>query len=162
MQQTNQPRVAAPTPSLHKVPRTVWVLGFVSLLMDVSSELIHSLLPLFLVTTLGATALEVGVIEGLATSTALIIKVFSGVLSDYLGKRKGLALFGYGLAALTKPFFALETNIDTILAARLVDRIGKWIRGATRDALVADATPAAARGTAFGLRPRRDGTRDMQ
>src|SRR3546814_13062346 len=95
MQQTNQPRVAAPTPSLHTVPRTVWVLGFVSLLMDVSSALIHSLLPLFLVTTLGATALDVGVIDGLATSTAPIIKLFSGVLSDYLVKPKGLELFGY-------------------------------------------------------------------
>src|SRR3546814_15975586 len=133
MQQTNQPRVAAPTPSLHKVPRTVWVLGFVSLLMDVSSELIHSLLPLFLVTTLGATALEVGVIEGLATSTALIIKVFPGVLSDYLGKRKGLALFGYGLAALHKPFFALATTLHPLLAARLVDRLGKETPGASRE-----------------------------
>jgi MFS family permease len=139
----------------------VWVLGFVSLLMDVSSELIHSLLPLFLVTTLGATALEVGVIEGLATSTALIIKVFSGVLSDYLGKRKGLALLGYGLGALTKPFFALATTIDTVLAARLVDRIGKGIRGAPRDALVADSTPIEARGAAFGLRHALDATGAM-
>jgi len=161
MRQTDQPLVAAPTPPLRTVPRTVWVLGFVSLLMDVSSELIHSLLPLFLVTTLGATALEVGVIEGLATSTALIIKVFSGVLSDYLGKRKGLALLGYGLAALTKPFFALATTIDTVLAARLVDRIGKGIRGAPRDALVADATPADARGAAFGLRHALDATGAM-
>lgn len=152
MRQTKQLGSANTLSSLRKVPRSVWVLGFVSLLMDTSSELIHSLLPLFLVTTLGATALEVGVIEGLATSTALIIKVFSGVLSDYLGKRKGLALFGYGLAALTKPFFALATTIDTILAARLVDRIGKGIRGAPRDALVADVTPTEVRGAAFGLR----------
>jgi len=156
-----QPRLANTTSSLRKVPRTVWVLGFVSLLMDVSSELIHSLLPLFLVTTLGASALEVGVIEGIATSTALIMKVFSGALSDYLGKRKGLALFGYGLAALTKPFFALATTIDAVLAARLVDRIGKGVRGAPRDALIADVTPSDARGAAFGLRHALDATGAM-
>lgn len=134
------------------IPRGVWVLGFVSLLMDVSSELIHSLLPLFMVTTLGATALEVGWVEGLAESTALIVKIFSGVLSDYLGKRKGLAVFGYALAALTKPLFALAPTIGVVLGARLLDRVGKGIRGAPRDALVADLTPPEIRGAAFGLR----------
>lgn len=136
----------------NRIPSGVWVLGFVSLLMDVSSEMIHSLLPLFMVNSLGASTLTVGVIEGLAESTALMVKVFSGVLSDYLGKRKGLALFGYTLGALTKPCFALATGIGTVLAARLLDRIGKGVRGAPRDALVADITPAHLRGAAFGLR----------
>ena len=90
------------TPGL-KVPPGVWVLGFVSLLMDISSEMIHSLLPLFMVTTLGASALTVGAIEGLAESTALIVKVFSGALSDYLGKRKTLAVIGYAMGVLAKP-----------------------------------------------------------
>jgi len=130
----------------------VWVLGFVSLLMDVSSEMIHSLLPLFMVTMLGTSVLAVGLIEGLAESTALIVKVFSGVLSDYLGKRKGLALFGYALGALTKPLFALASGAGMVLAARFLDRVGKGIRGAPRDALVADITPPEIRGAAFGLR----------
>lgn len=138
--------------SLKIIPRGVWVLGFVSLLMDVSSELIHSLLPMFMVTILGATALEVGWIEGLAESTALIVKMFSGALSDYLGRRKGLAVFGYALAALTKPLFALAPTLGVVLAARLLDRVGKGVRGAPRDALVADLTPPAIRGAAFGLR----------
>lgn len=120
--------------------------------MDISSEMIHSLLPLFMVGTLGASALMVGVIEGLAESTALIIKVFSGALSDYLGKRKGLALFGYALGALTKPLFAIAPVTDIVLSARLLDRVGKGIRGAPRDALVADIAPAEVRGAAFGLR----------
>jgi MFS family permease len=134
------------------IPSGVWVLGFVSLLMDVSSEMIHSLLPLFMVTTLGASALAVGLVEGLAEATALIVKVFSGVLSDYLGKRKGLALFGYALGALTKPLFALATTLSVVLGARLLDRVGKGVRGAPRDALVADITPSNLRGAAFGLR----------
>ncbi|HEX7387228.1 MAG TPA: MFS transporter [Castellaniella sp.] len=134
------------------IPRGVWVLGFVSLLMDVSSELIHSLLPMFMVTVLGATALEVGWIEGIAESTALIMKVFSGALSDYIGKRKGLAVFGYGLATLTKPLFALAPTLGVVFTARLLDRVGKGIRGAPRDALVADLTPPEIRGAAFGLR----------
>lgn len=137
---------------LSQIPSSIWVLGFVSLLMDISSEMIHSLLPLFMVTTLGASAFAVGMIEGLAESTALIIKVFSGVLSDYLGKRKGLALFGYALGALTKPLFALAPTIGFVLTARLLDRVGKGIRGAPRDALVADIAPAHLRGAAFGLR----------
>lgn len=138
--------------SLSQIPRGVWVLGFVSLFMDVSSEMIHSLLPLFMVTTLGASAFAVGLLEGLAESTALIVKVFSGVLSDFLGKRKALALFGYALGALTKPLFAVASNIDVVLTARLLDRVGKGVRGAPRDALVADITPPAIRGAAFGLR----------
>jgi len=135
-----------------RIPTGVWVLGFVSMLMDISSEMIHSLLPLFMVTTLGASALVVGLIEGLAEATALIVKVFSGALSDYLGKRKGLALFGYALGALTKPLFALAPSVGVVLGARLLDRIGKGIRGAPRDALVADITPEGLRGAAFGLR----------
>ncbi|MDD5276156.1 MAG: MFS transporter [Methylovulum sp.] len=136
----------------NRIPSGVWVLGFVSLLMDVSSEMIHSLLPLFMVNVLGASTLTVGFIEGLAESTALIVKVFSGVLSDYLGKRKGLALFGYALGALTKPCFALAASTGAVLAARLLDRVGKGVRGAPRDALVADITPPHLRGAAFGLR----------
>ena len=134
------------------IPSGVWALGFVSLLMDVSSEMIHSLLPLFLVDTLGASAFMVGIIEGLAESTALIVKIFSGALSDYLGRRKGLALFGYALGALTKPLFAMASVPGWVLTARLLDRVGKGIRGAPRDALVADMTPPEIRGAAFGLR----------
>ncbi len=137
---------------LMKIPAGVWVLGFVSLLMDVSSEMIHSLLPLFMVSVLGASALTVGVIEGIAESTALLVKVFSGVFSDYLGRRKVLALFGYALGALTKPMFALATGVGMVLTARFMDRVGKGVRGAPRDALVADITPVAIRGAAFGLR----------
>ena len=122
------------------------------MLMDISSEMIHSLLPMFMVGTLGVSAFTVGIIEGLAESTALIVKVFSGALSDYLGKRKGLALFGYALGALTKPLFAIASGSGLIIAARLIDRVGKGIRGAPRDALVADLAPPEARGAAFGLR----------
>ena len=134
------------------MPRGVWVLGFVSLLMDVSSEMIHSLLPLFMVTVLGVSGLTVGVIEGIGESSALMVKVFSGVLSDYLGKRKALALFGYALGALTKPMFALASGIGMLLSARFLDRVGKGVRGAPRDALIADIVPAGMRGAAFGLR----------
>lgn len=137
---------------LKHLPPGIWVLGFVSMLMDVSSELIHSLLPLFMVTTLGAGTLMVGLVEGLAEATALIVKVFSGTLSDYLGKRKGLAVMGYALGALSKPLFALASSIGVVLTARLLDRVGKGVRGAPRDALVADMTPAHLRGAAFGLR----------
>ena len=138
--------------ALRSIPSTVWVLGFVSLLMDVSSEMIHSLLPLFMVSALGASALTVGIIEGLAESTALIVKVFSGALSDYLGRRKGLAVAGYGLGALSKPLFAMASAIELVVTARLLDRVGKGLRGAPRDALIADVTPSAVRGAAFGLR----------
>ncbi len=134
------------------MPRSVWVLGFVSLLMDVSSEMIHSLLPLFMVGVLGASALTVGMIEGIAEATALLVKVFSGALSDYLGKRKGLAVCGYALGALTKPMFALASDIGMVLTARFLDRVGKGIRGAPRDALLADIAPPEIRGAAFGLR----------
>lgn len=122
------------------------------MLMDISSEMIHSLLPLFMVTTMGASGLSVGLIEGLAESIALIVKVSSGVLSDYIGKRKSLALFGYALGALSKPLFAIAQTIVMVITARLVDRVGKGIRGAARDALVADIAPAHIRGAAFGLR----------
>ncbi|OAI22490.1 MULTISPECIES: MFS transporter [Methylomonas] len=135
-----------------QIPGGVWALGFVSLLMDISSEMIHSLLPLFMVGTLGASTLSVGLIEGAAEATALIVKVFSGVASDYLGKRKSLALIGYSLGALTKPLFAIAASSGMVLTARLLDRVGKGIRGAPRDALVADLAPAGIRGAAFGLR----------
>ncbi len=142
-----------PTKSiLSQIPASIWVLGFVSMLMDISSEMIHSLLPMFMVTTLGASAFMVGLIEGLAESTALIVKVFSGAWSDYLGKRKGLAVFGYALGALTKPLFAIAPTMGIVLTARLLDRIGKGVRGAPRDALVADIAPPHLRGAAFGLR----------
>lgn len=140
------------TATLRQIPSSIWVLGFVSMLMDISSEMIHSLLPLFMVTTLGTSAFAVGLIEGLAESTALMVKVFSGALSDYLGKRKGLALLGYALGALTKPLFAMASTTGIVLTARLLDRVGKGIRGAPRDALVADLAPEHLRGAAFGLR----------
>ena len=135
-----------------EIPGSVWALGLVSLFMDLSSEMIHALLPLYLVTVLGASTLTVGFIEGIAEATASITKIFSGALSDYLGKRKLLAALGYGLAAVTKPVFPMASSIAALTAARFVDRIGKGIRGAPRDALVADLTPADLRGTAFGLR----------
>ena len=135
-----------------KIPAAIWVLGFVSLLMDISSEMIHSLLPLFLMTGLGASALTIGLIEGVAEATALIVKVFSGALSDWFGRRKGLALLGYGLGAISKPLFALAPSVGMVLTARLIDRLGKGIRGAPRDALVADIAPPDLRGAAFGLR----------
>jgi MFS family permease len=140
------------TRSPGRIPSGVWALGFVSLFMDVSSEMIHSLLPLFMVTTLGASMVAVGIVEGLAESLALAVKVFSGTLSDYLGKRKALALFGYTLGACSKPLFALASGLGLVVAARLLDRVGKGLRGAPRDALVADITPPHLRGAAFGLR----------
>jgi MFS family permease len=137
---------------LAQIPSGIWVLGFVSMLMDISSEMIHSLLPMFMVTILGTSVLTVGIIEGLAEATALIIKVFSGILSDYLGKKKEIVLFGYSLSALTKPLFALATSISWVFAARILDRLGKGIRGAPRDALVADLAPKNLLGASFGLR----------
>ena len=134
------------------IPRSIWMLGFVSLFMDVSSELIHSLLPVFMVSSLGASVFAVGIVEGIAESTALIVKVFSGAISDYLGKRKVLAVIGYGLGAASKPIFALAMSVNWVLAARFMDRIGKGIRGAPRDALVADLVPPEIRGAAYGLR----------
>jgi len=138
--------------SLRHIPSGIWVLGFVSLLMDISSEMIHSLLPLFMVTILGASTMVVGLVEGLAESLALVVKVFSGTLSDYLGKRKGLALFGYALGAFTKPLFAVASGVGLVLTARLLDRVGKGVRGAPRDAMVADIAPPQLRGASFGLR----------
>ncbi|MEO8481825.1 MAG: MFS transporter [Acidobacteriota bacterium] len=141
------------TPStLRSLPRDVWALGFGSLFMDISSELIHSLLPILLVTTLGASMVTVGVIEGVAEATAAVTKVFSGALSDFLGRRKPLLVLGYALGALTKPVFPLAPSVAWIFTARFVDRVGKGIRGAPRDALVAEVTPAPMRGAAYGLR----------
>ena len=140
------------TPARPAIPRGIWVLGFVSMLMDISSEMVHSLLPMFLVGSLGVSVLVVGLIEGLAEATALIVKVFSGTLSDYLGRRKGLAVLGYALGALSKPLFALSSGAGLVITARLIDRVGKGIRGAPRDALVADIAPPEVRGAAFGLR----------
>ncbi len=134
------------------IPRTIWALGFVSLFMDLSSELIHSLLPVYLVTTLGASALTVGLIEGIAEATAQIVKVFSGAISDYFGRRKLMLLLGYGLATLSKPLFPMADSALTVFSARFLDRIGKGIRGSPRDALLADVAPAAIRGACFGLR----------
>src|SRR5690606_33701008 len=135
-----------------QLPTAIWTLGFVSMLMDISSEMIHGLLPVYLTVGLGATALVVGVIEGIAEATASITKVFSGALSDRLGRRKELAALGYGLAAVTKPIFPLAPTLGWIIAARFIDRVGKGIRGAPRDALIADLAPAGQRGAAFGLR----------
>ncbi len=135
-----------------EIPAGIWALGFVSLLMDISSEMIHALLPVYMVTVLGTSALTVGIIEGIAEATASITKVFSGALSDWLGKRKFLAALGYGLAAFTKPIFPLASSISWLIVARFIDRVGKGIRGAPRDALVADISPAHLRGASFGLR----------
>jgi len=153
------PRASSSAPSQQRTPATwralpagIWALGFGSLFMDISSEMIHSLLPIFMVSVLGASMATVGVIEGIAEATAAILKVFSGTLSDYLGKRKFLMIIGYGLAAFTKPIFPLATSIGWVFTARFVDRIGKGIRGAPRDALVADITPVQLRGAAYGLR----------
>ncbi|MFZ5710922.1 MAG: MFS transporter [Pseudomonadota bacterium] len=134
------------------LPAGIWALGFVSMLMDTSSEMIHALLPVYLTVGLGATALAVGVIEGVAEATAAITKVFSGALSDRIGRRKELAALGYGLAAVTKPVFPLAPAVGWLIAARFIDRVGKGIRGAPRDALVADLAPEGRRGAAFGLR----------
>jgi MFS family permease len=139
-------------PAAARLPRTVIVLGIVSLLMDVSSEMIHALLPLFLTAGLGASVALVGLFDGLAEATSSIVKIFSGRISDFIGRRKALLLFGYGLAAATKPFFAAATAPAAVLAAHLADRFGKGVRGSPRDALIADVTPANMRGRAFGLR----------
>ncbi|MFV0284098.1 MAG: MFS transporter [Castellaniella sp.] len=152
----NQEHSVPDTNGKRAIPRTVWMLGLVSLFMDLSSEMIHSLLPIFLVSGLGASVLAVGVIEGVAEAIALIVKVFSGAISDALGRRKGLLLAGYGLAALSKPLFPLAHSVTMVFAARFIDRIGKGIRGAPRDALVADVTPPRIRGAAFGLRQSMD------
>jgi MFS family permease len=134
------------------LPRSIWALGFVSMFMDISSEMIHALLPVYLVTMLGTSTLTVGFIEGIAEATANITKIFSGALSDRLGKRKLLTTIGYGLAAFTKPFFPLAPTVGWVVSARFIDRIGKGIRDAPRDALIADITPPDLRGAGFGLR----------
>ena len=132
--------------TLKQIPRGIWMLGFVSMFMDISSEIIHSLLPMFLVTSLGASAMMVGLIEGVAEATTPIVKICSGALSDYLRNRKWLAVIGYGMGALSKPLFALAPAAGIVLTARVADRIGKGVRGAPRDALVADITPPHLRG----------------
>lgn len=138
--------------SRRTLPRSVYALGFVSMFMDLSSEMIHSLLPIFLMTSLGATAIAVGLIEGIAEATANIVKIFSGALSDAIGKRKPLLLLGYGLATVTRPLFPMAESMSAVLTARFTDRIGKGIRVAPRDALMADVTPADVRGAAYGMR----------
>jgi MFS family permease len=138
--------------TLRRLPRGIWALGLVSLWMDISSEMIHALLPVYLVTVMGASMVTVGFIEGLAEATAAVTKVFSGAISDWLGKRKVLAVIGYGLAALTKPVFPLAPTIGWLVGARFIDRVGKGIRGAPRDALIADLSPPMLRGASFGLR----------
>jgi sugar phosphate permease len=148
-------RSRASTPGfsvLGEIPKAVWALGFVSLLMDTSSEIVHALLPVYLVNVLGASMVTVGLLEGIAEATASITKIFSGAVSDWLGKRKWLAVIGYGLAALSKPIFPLAPSVGWLVVARFIDRIGKGIRGAPRDALIADVTPEHLRGASFGLR----------
>src|SRR5688572_14020256 len=145
-------RSVGPMLSTVRLPASVWALGFVSMLMDTSSELVHSLLPVFMATTLGAGMVTIGLVEGIAEATASITKVFSGALSDYWGKRKSLVVAGYGLAAFTKPLFPLASSVGLVFVARFIDRIGKGIRGAPRDALIADVTSEGQRGAAFGLR----------
>jgi MFS family permease len=145
-------RTSGPGAGWRAVPAGVWALGLVSMLMDISSEMIHALLPVYMVTALGTSVLTVGLIEGIAEATASVTRVFSGALSDWLGKRKVLAALGYGLAAFTKPIFPLAAAVDWLVAARFIDRVGKGIRGAPRDALVADISPVHLRGASFGLR----------
>jgi MFS family permease len=149
---TKSPKSKLDLATLRAIPQGIWALGFVALLMDISSEMIHALLPVYLVTVLGASALTVGIIEGIAEATASIVKIFSGALSDWLGKRKFLVVLGYGLAAFTKPVFPLAPTIGWLVAARFIDRVGKGIRGAPRDALMADIAPEHLRGASFGLR----------
>jgi len=151
--QPSNPESIAFTEGIYrKLPKGIWVLGFVSMFMDVSSELVHSLLPIFMATVLGASMVTIGIVEGVAEGAAAITKVFSGAISDYFGKRKFLAVVGYALSAMSKPIFPLAPTIGWVFGARFVDRIGKGIRGAPRDALVADIAPPQLRGAAYGLR----------
>ena len=150
--QHDPPTEATVATRLRSIPAGVWTLGFVSMLMDISSEMIHALLPIYMVSVLGTSTFAVGLIEGIAEATAAITKIFSGALSDWLGRRKELAAIGYGLAAFTKPVFPLAPSLSWLVGARFVDRIGKGIRGAPRDALVADLSPPEIRGASFGLR----------
>jgi MFS family permease len=143
---------SSPGTPAQRIPRTVWALGLVSLLMDTSSEIVHALLPLFMTVQLGLSVAMLGLIDGVAEATASITKLFSGYISDRVGRRKPLILIGYGLAAVTKPFFAIAGSAGLIFGARFADRIGKGLRGAPRDALIADVTAPELRGRAFGLR----------
>ncbi|HOP46921.1 MAG TPA: MFS transporter [Desulfobacteraceae bacterium] len=152
LQPSNPESISSNKGFYRKLPKGIWALGFVSMFMDSSSELVHSLLPIFMATTLGASMVTIGIVEGFAEAAAAITKVFSGVISDYFQKRKFLAVIGYGLAAITKPIFPLATSIGWVFGARFVDRIGKGIRGAPRDALVAEIAPEQLRGAAYGLR----------
>jgi len=155
MREASTNRSVSPAPvtkAFLALPPGIWALGFVSMFMDISSELVHSLLPIFMTTVLGTSMLTVGMVEGIAEATAAITKVFSGAISDYLGRRKLLVVLGYALSAITKPVFPLASGIGWVFAARFADRIGKGIRGAPRDALVADLVQAPQRGTAYGLR----------
>jgi len=152
LQQSNPESISSNKGFYRKLPKGIWALGFVSMFMDSSSELVHSLLPIFMATTLGASMVTIGIVEGFAEAAAAITKVFSGVISDYFRKRKFLAVVGYGLAAITKPIFPLATSIGWVFGARFVDRVGKGIRGAPRDALVAEIAPVQLRGAAYGLR----------
>lgn len=135
-----------------RIPKSVWFISFSSFLVDVSSEMVNSFLPLFMMATHGTSASTVGLIEGLIESKGFIVKFFSGALSDYLGKRKRLAVIGYTMGALTKPFYAMDLSVDSLIGARVLDRVGKGVRGPPRDALIADLTPVTLRGAAFGLR----------
>jgi len=147
---------APPAPPRLRIPRTIWALGFVSLFTDLGSEMVHGLLPVLMAGTLGASALMIGLIEGAAEALVLVTKVFSGYFSDAIGRRKPLVLLGYGMAALAKPLFPLADSIATVTTARLLDRFGKGIRGAPRDALVGDLAPPSIRGACFGLRQSMD------
>jgi MFS family permease len=151
-QQDNLELPASQKNIIRRLPISIWGLGFVSMFMDISSELVHSLLPIFMVSVLGTSMVTIGIIEGFAEGAAAMTKVFSGAISDYFGKRKFLAVAGYALSAITKPIFPIATTIGWVFGARFVDRIGKGIRGAPRDALVADITPLQLRGAAYGLR----------
>jgi MFS family permease len=144
------------TPERPAIPRTIWALGFVSLFTDMGSEMVHSLLPVLLAVSLGASALTIGLIEGSAEALVLVTKVFSGYLSDALGRRKPLVLLGYGLATAVKPLFPIAQSVAMVTTARLLDRFGKGIRGAPRDAMVGDLAPPAIRGACFGLRQSMD------
>jgi len=133
------------------LPRNVFAISLVSLLNDASSEIIYPLLPVFLITTLGASAKDVGIIEGAAESISSLLKLFAGYFSDRLGKRKMLVVAGYGLANLVRPLVAFAGNWQQVLVIRLTDRVGKGIRSAPRDAMIADAVVVEQRGIAFGF-----------
>jgi len=137
---------------LKKIPKSIWTLGIVSLFMDISSEIIHSLLPIFMVSILGSSIIAIGIVEGISEATFLLIRIFSGVLSDYLGKRKIISVIGYGISALSKPLFPLANSVSLILIARFFDRLGKGVRESPRDALIGDIAPKSIRGACFGLR----------